>query len=65
MSIEFNELVKSDKTLAGFPVFDLFYMFDDQADPTSVTVFSPGSADITTHWITADIESTVPVEAVR
>lgn len=51
--------------LTEFPDFDLEYLFDDQDDPTEVTIFSPGNDDITTHWLTIDVDSAVSIEAMR
>lgn len=47
------------------PEFELDYLVDDEVDPTELTVFSPIEDDITTHWITVDFESAIPIQAVR
>jgi hypothetical protein len=35
-------------------------LVDDEEDPAEVTVFSPEAERMTTEWITADIDDTVP-----
>lgn len=46
------------------PEFDLEYYYDDPDDPEEVTVFHPNSADMTTTWITANIDHTVPLSRI-
>ncbi len=48
----------------NLPWFQLDALFDDHEDPQEVTIFSPDEAEITTHWITARIEDTVPLDEV-
>lgn len=52
--------------LASYPDYVLSCLYDDEDDPSEVTVFS-GEADerSTTEWITADVESTVAVDELR
>lgn len=52
--------------LGELPSFELSYLFDSEDEPTEVTVF-PGSDefDISTNWITIDVDGAVPLEAVR
>ena len=52
--------------LEELPRFDLSYLFDDQDEPTEVTVFPESNAyDISTNWITVTVESAVPLDEVR
>jgi hypothetical protein len=55
---------QSDDLLASYPEFGLSCRYDDEDDPTEVTVF-PGAAASTTEWLTADVESAVDLEDVR
>ena len=57
--------VEAGEARSSFPTFELEYLFDDADDPAEVTVFSPDGEDVTTHWITIDIDAAVPIEAVR
>jgi len=48
------------------PAFDLEFAFDDQADPSEVTVF-PGrdSAGLLRRWITVDADAAISIEEAR
>lgn len=52
--------------LAELPEFDLCYRFDDEDEPTTVTVYSPGM-DVggATRWLTVDRRAAVALEDVR
>lgn len=50
--------------LQTLPTFGLTYLFDDEDDPETVTVFREGSERITTHWITVDRTHAVALEDV-
>lgn len=65
MSTAHDEPAASSVVLGEFPVFDLECLFDEPVEPTEVTIFSPSGFDITSHWITIDMESAVPIEAMR
>lgn len=47
------------------PEFALAFLVDDEDDPTELTIFSPNEDDITTHWITVDYDTAIPIKAVR
>lgn len=48
------------------PEFNLDYLFDDSDDPTEVTVFPADERrDLSTNWITIDVESAVPLDRIR
>lgn len=47
------------------PEFELDFLVDDAVNPTELTVFSPTDDEITTHWISVDVDSAVPIQAVR
>ena len=52
--------------LEQLPSFELSYLFDDDDEPTEVTVFPASNEfDISTNWITAAAESAVPLDRVR
>lgn len=51
--------------LHELPDFDLEYLFDDDEDPTEVTVFVDNAADLSTNWITIDAGHAVALEEVR
>jgi hypothetical protein len=51
--------------LEELPQFDLEYLFDDDDDPTEVTVFSDDPESLSTQWITVDRQHAVPLEEVR
>lgn len=46
------------------PTFELDFMVDDEEDPTELTIFSPRGDDITTQWITVDLNTAVPIQAI-
>lgn len=48
------------------PEFELEYLFDDDEDPTTVTVFTGDeeSEDILTSWITIEEQYTIPLDEV-
>lgn len=46
----------------AFPTFDLLYIFDDDEDPTQVTIFSEIEAELDTHWITMDVEHAIDLD---
>lgn len=50
--------------LESYPTFGLRCLYDDEDDPSEVTVF-PGGEVSTTEWLTADVESTVSLEDAR
>lgn len=51
--------------LDDFPSFDLGCLFDDRDDPSEVTVYPGSNAhDISTNWITMDLDHAVPLEDV-
>lgn len=49
---------------AGLPRFDLEYAFDSPHDPRQVTVFTAEADSLTTAWISADVDTAVPLEQV-
>lgn len=55
---------QSGDLLASYPDFGLSCLYDDEDDPSEVTVF-PGGKRSTTEWLTADVESAVALEDVR
>lgn len=50
--------------LASYPDFGLSCLYDDDDDPSEVTVF-PGEAASTTEWLTAEVDSAVSLDEVR
>lgn len=51
--------------LGDLPAFALAYAFDDDDDPSEVTVFPDAAEDVVTRWLTVDKEHAVPLEDVR
>ncbi|MDZ7702176.1 MAG: hypothetical protein U5J98_09005 [Halobacteriales archaeon] len=52
--------------LARLPEFDLAFLYDDDDDPTEVTVFPARfDEDLATNWITVDVGHAVPLDSVR
>lgn len=48
------------------PAFELRWRFDDEDAPTEVTVFSPADgADVTTAWLTMDVDHAVRVDEIQ
>lgn len=43
----------------GHPGVRLAFALDDEDDPTEVTVYPERCADVTTTWITVDVEHAV------
>ena len=64
-AIKHTTTAADDATLHKLPTFDLEYLFDDDEDPSEVTVFVDNAADLSTNWITIDAAHTVPLEDVR
>jgi hypothetical protein len=54
----------SGDLLASYPNFELSCLYDDDDDPSEVTVF-PGKETSTTEWVTADVDSAVSLDEVR
>ena len=53
-------------TLEELPAFELTYLYDDDDNPTEVTVFLAGTDDgLATQWLTIDREHAVPLESVQ
>ena len=48
-----------------FPQFDLEYLFDDDENPSEVTIFSDDVDQLSTAWITADRADCWPLEDCR
>lgn len=65
MNSAHTELATSNEALTNYPDFDLNCLIDDETDPHEVTIFAPASTDITTHWITIDIDAAVALDDVR
>lgn len=52
--------------LDELPEFELTYLYDDEEDPTEVTIFEGNSVeDLTTRWLTMDYHHTVALDSVR
>ena len=52
--------------LASYPDYVLSCLYDDEDDPSELTVFPGEEGELsTTEWITADVESTVDIDEVR
>lgn len=52
--------------LDELPEFELCYLFDDQDDPSEVTIFRPGVDDRSaTRWLTIDSSHAVALEEIR
>ena len=52
--------------LAELPRFELSYLFDNQDEPTEVTIFPESNDfDISTNWITVAVDAAIPLEQVR
>lgn len=52
--------------LGRFPEFELACLYDDEDDPTEVTVFPQRfEDDLATNWITIDVAHAVPLDRVR
>jgi len=52
--------------LEVLPRFELSYLFDSEDHPTEVTVFPESDDfDISTNWITVDVDGAIPLDKVR
>lgn len=52
--------------LDELPEFELCYLFDDQDEPSEVTIFRPGVDDRSaTRWLTIDSSHAVALEEIR
>jgi hypothetical protein len=57
---------RSGELLASYPEYVLSCLYDDEDDPSEVTVFSGTDDDrSTTEWITADVESTMALDELQ
>ena len=65
MSAIENPERQTESTLADLPEFELEFLFDDDEDPSEVTVFVDEPAALSTNWITVDVENAVPLEEIR
>ncbi|WP_053948459.1 DUF7511 domain-containing protein [Halolamina sediminis] len=54
----------SGDPLVSYPEFGLSCLYDDDDDPSEVTVF-PGEEMSTTEWVTADVDSAVALDELR
>jgi hypothetical protein len=64
MSTNIRRLDERWDRLDSLPTFELAYLFDDEDDPETVTVFRDEEAHVTTNWITVDRTHAVPLEDV-
>lgn len=48
-----------DRREPGLPEVELAHAFDDDADPRYVTVYPAHRTDVTTTWLTVDVEHAV------
>ena len=52
--------------LDELPEFDLTFLYDDEEEPTEVTIFEGTSQeDLTTRWLTMDYRHSVALDSVR
>lgn len=61
MNTAISRLPGTTVELTATPGFGLYCRVDDPDDPAEVTVFAPDTDD-TTHWITVDADSAVPID---
>ncbi|NHX35879.1 MULTISPECIES: DUF7511 domain-containing protein [Halolamina] len=54
----------SGELLGSYPDFGLSCRYDDDDDPSEVTLF-PGEEMSTTEWVTADLDSAVSLDEIR
>jgi len=54
----------SGELLGSYPDFGLSCRYDDDDDPSEVTLF-PGTEMSTTEWVTADLDSAVSLDEIR
>ena len=47
------------------PSARLVHQVDDVEAPTELTVYSLDASDLTTHWLTVNIDGAVPIERMR
>jgi len=64
-AIERQTQTENGPALHELPDFDLEYLFDDDDDPSEVTVFVDNAAALSTNWITVDADHAVALEEVR
>jgi hypothetical protein len=64
-AIEPSNQSQSTTHLEELPQFALEYLFDDDDDPTEVTIFADDPEALSTQWITIDRAHAVPLEEVR
>ena len=64
MSVHIHQTDDETDPLQTLPTFELAYLFDEEEDPETVTVFSDEDDRITTEWMTVDRRSAVALEDV-
>ncbi|MDS0296158.1 hypothetical protein [Halogeometricum luteum] len=47
------------------PDVELEWLYDDRADPSELTIFSPGERTLATEWITVDRSVARSLDSVR
>lgn len=48
------------------PAFiELAYLLDDEEAPTELTIYPPRAEDITTCWLSADLDAVIPLDEAR
>lgn len=60
-----TEAPESRTALEELPTYELDCLCDDREDPAEITIFSPGTRDFVTEWVTADESSAVPLDRIR
>lgn len=55
----------SGRDLETFPEYELTCRYDDDRDPTEVTVFPVRTRNRATEWLTADLSATVSLYRTR
>lgn len=66
MSVTDRSRPSAELPLEELPEFRLTCLFDDEENPSEVTVFPASNGpDLSTRWITVDAGSAVPLESVR
>lgn len=56
---------RSPEDSDGAPAVELEWLYDDRANPSELTIFSPGERALATEWITVDRSVARSLDSVR
>ena len=55
----------TNATLRQAPEFELECLYDDPSSPSKLTIFSPGTPEMATEWVTVDRSAAIRLDRMR